>query len=123
MLALGLLGLALLSLLIVFSGGLRLMADSAQRSQAAEVGREFLENLRQGPVNLPAGSSRFDGSQPDPVVAGFPPAPYPATRLEGRDYFLRVATDPHPSLGGVIVVEVEVMWEGHRLRFQTFVEP
>lgn len=84
MVALAVASLALLTMIGVFTSGLRLMTQGEAVTSATETGRDLLEAVKeQGYALVPATDQVFDGTKPvpDPPVAGFPPAPYPAPNM------------------------------------------
>ena len=80
MVALAVTSVALLAMIGVFTGGLRLLSQSEAVTRATELGRAELEAIKDlGWAALPATDASFDGRVPDPQVAGWPPAPYTTT--------------------------------------------
>lgn len=77
--AIGLLTVVLLLVMGVFTGGLRLMSRSEQRTQATQMAQGVLESIAdQGGFHaFPTTNSTFRGKVPDATVNGFPPPPYP----------------------------------------------
>jgi uncharacterized protein (TIGR02598 family) len=73
---------AVLTLIAVLIGGLRLLAKSQETSEATSVGRELMERIRARNYAHPLGTEEFDGRVPDAAVDGFPPAPYPRKQLK-----------------------------------------
>lgn len=75
--ALAITSVALLTLIGVFTGGLRLLTRSEAVTRATETGRSELETIKDlGWTALPATDATFDGRAGDPPVGGFPPPPY-----------------------------------------------
>ncbi len=69
MVTVGLLAVALLAVIGVFTGGLDLMARSQEISAATDVARELLERVKsQGVSFIPGPPAVFDGRAPDPRV-------------------------------------------------------
>ena len=124
-LAIGILAVAILSLVLLFTSGIRLMTQSSNLTRATEVGREFMETTKSsGFSNLPAGPLAYDGRKNDPVDAatGFPLAPYPVVNQDGRDYHLVVRISPES--GTLKRVEVDVYWDGNsKMTLETYIHP
>lgn len=124
MIALGLVTVAVLSLITVFISGLQMSARSRDLATATELARAVLErtklNMRQGGFGaVPNGSYTFDGRVPDARVGAapldFPPDPYPGVaNLNGRSYAIRVTGD-EPNPGKLKEMRVEVLF-GDRSR-------
>lgn len=69
---------ALLAMIGIFVGGLRLMTRGESMTASTEAARSMLESIKEGGYPaLPATDKVFDGRNNDPPVSGFPPAPYP----------------------------------------------
>lgn len=124
-LAMGIIGIALLSLLLVFTNGMKMLSQTSQLNTATDLGREFLEQVRfNGAALVTPGV--FDGrvgTPRDPSTA-FPPAPYnpngPVKRM-GGDYDLVVTADATGMPAGVIAVKVEVYWnERGKVALETY---
>ena len=109
-LAIGVLAVAILGLATVFISGLKLVEASANLTSATNVGREFLETVKEhGYSGTRAGT--FDGRTPTPPDArsGFPPAPYPKTTVDQHEYTLVVrCRDYSPTIR---TIEVDVYWD------------
>lgn len=89
-LALGIIGFALLTMVGVYASGLRLMTRGEELTGAAEVGRQLLDNVRRAGFGyVPDGTVAFDGrlNQPSDPATGFPPGPYP-----GREQYKLVVS-------------------------------
>lgn len=112
MLAVGLLAVAVLAVVGVFTSSLELMHHSENHSVASELGRELFETIRAsgGYAFIPAGSNRFDGRANQPKVSGFPPDPYPEIQVDGRRYQFVVSVEEHPDLPDVRGVRIEIYW-------------
>lgn len=112
MLAVGLLAVAVLAVVGVFTSSLELMHHSENHSVASELGRELIETTRAsgGYSFMPAGPRVFDGRKNDPPEAGFPPEPYPETLVDGREYQFVVSVEEHPDLPDVRAVRIEIHW-------------
>ena len=129
MLAVGLLAVALLSVLALFSKGLHLMSRSKELTVSTEVARETMEAIRiADATTIPVSDVTFDGRPPTvaPAIPGppvFPPSPYPSKTVGGRQYDIVVRVTS-PGLSEVRAVEVEVFWEqGSSTTLQTFFLP
>lgn len=108
MLAVGILAVAMLALIGVFTSGLRLLAQSRDSQTATQLARQVLEQVRVS-GNVPHNALTFDGSTPTPAVAGFPPAPYPTATVANLPFTLFVTTQPiRPDF---VAVRVEVRWQ------------
>lgn len=85
MLALSLLGLLAVSLILILTGGLRLLSFSERTDVAASLAKEMVERIVEREVEPFEGV--YDGRPPTPTeqIYGFPPSPYPA-RTVGNDY-------------------------------------
>ena len=102
--AVTLVGLAIITLVGVYVGGLKLTAHSQDHTAAVDLARELLEEIRELPWNeLPAQDAAFDGRGPTARQGTFSLAPYPA---RGR-YSVVVETS---NRGALKVVKVRVRW-------------
>lgn len=109
-LALGILTSAILAIVAAFIGALELNSRSVEIAVATQVGRDFLERVKeQGYDVVPEGTFVFSGSDNNPRTAqGFPPDPYPSIRANDRDHTLLVRVG---TKGATLkVVTVEVSW-------------
>ena len=75
--ALAFAAVAILTLLAVLIGGLRLLARSQELSEANSVARELMERIKARNYAHPLTTEVFDGRTGAAPVDGFPPAPYP----------------------------------------------
>lgn len=116
MLAVGILSIALLALIGVFTTGLTLLSQSRDSQTATQLARELIEQTRAG-ATLPTAPTVFDGSVPTPVVSGFPPPPYPSRNVGGATYTFLVTCQPVRA--DLIAVAVEVRWNSHRIRTES----
>lgn len=109
-LAVGLVAVALLVLIGVFTGGMQLMSRSGEIADATEAGRQLLETVkRNGYDKIPADTRTFDGRAGDPPLDDFPPSPYPqATLPSGGTYPLLVHVEPRT--GTALAVRVEAYY-------------
>jgi len=113
MLAVGIVAVAMLALIGVFTSGLRLLAQSRDSQTATQLARQVLEQVRVS-GNVPHNALTFDGSVPTPRVAGFPPPPYPTATVANLPFTLFVTTQPIRS--DFVAVRVEVRWQQqHRI--------
>ncbi len=93
--------MALLAMIGIFVGGLRLMTRGEAMTASTEAGREMLESIKEGGfAYLPATDSVFDGRKNDPPVSGFPPPPYP--KVDEKPVLVRVE-ELRPGLKSVSV--------------------
>lgn len=124
MVAMGILAIALLTIVGAFTGAVMLNAKSVEITVATEIGREFLETVKETGYDLvPEGTYEFDGRNNDSRDAqGFPPFPYPVKTVNGQDYTLRVQVLPKGATLKVVVVEV--FWgDRSRVTLETFLYP
>lgn len=122
MLATGLLATAILGLMAVFFHQGRAVDQSNSQIAAVGLARAELEAIRaKGHGVIPANAT-FDGRRPDPQGAGFPPAPYPSTTLNGVNYTVMVTTGPgeRPPLKRVTV---ELFYQGQSVVLQNEFAP
>ncbi|MFN8613251.1 MAG: hypothetical protein U0931_37280 [Vulcanimicrobiota bacterium] len=119
MLALGLLALVVIGVMVVLTGGLSMLNQSADIAQARQLAALELERIRIGDFAYNPDGSYFDGRINTPQRNGFPPAPYPMA--EGK-YQLAVAVQRvSPALRSI---QVTVYWgRNHRLQLETMVNP
>lgn len=123
MLALGVVAVAILSLMLVFTRGLDYFANSTDTTLAAATGRQLLDEIKQrGASKLPAGNVQWDGRVPDPKNAAldFPPAPYPVFTDGTHKYTLVVRlTDINAGLRSILV---DVYWgQRSHITLETYV--
>jgi len=119
LLATAILGFALLTLVGVFSSGLKLARQSREATAAASLARSCLERTQAlGFERLPAGNLTFSGQ---PAEGAFPPAPYPFQEVDGHRYTVNVTL----SEVGVYLKEVRVQvgWGQGSLLLATRVAP
>jgi type II secretory pathway pseudopilin PulG len=128
MLAMGIISVAFLSMILVFTNGLKLMGQSTQFTEATEVARSFLEvTRRKGYATVTPGV--YDGrpATPTPVSGtGFPFAPYPRATANKGEYTLLVEAVQVPAPPpNVRSVKVTVFWNANRSQtsLQTYVRP
>ena len=109
LLALGILSIALLSLLATFTSGLKLSQVSNEVTTATTVGQEFLELAKvRGYAQTAVGT--FDGRVPDTSAGvGFPYSPYPAVTRDGRTYTLVVSCSDVSAT--IRDIKVDVYWD------------
>jgi len=112
--AVGLLGLATLSLMAVFIGGLRLMSRSEVRTSASNLGNAVLESITDigGFHAIPDTDRTFDGNVPDPTSSGFPPSPYPGN----AEFTITVETKIVTA--STRAVQVTVRWDEGRVQLE-----
>lgn len=123
-LAVGLVAVALLSLMSVFLSGVEMAGRSRDVNLATELARQTLEQLRfnvrkAGLDCIPAGTYSYDGRLPTPSTGAaplqFPPAPYP-----GSGPFKVIVTGEELNPGRLKAVAVEVVWGASgRVRLET----
>lgn len=122
-LAVGLAALTLLLLVAVIASGARLMGRSAEVAAATEVGREFLEAVRQaGYGTLPEPPARFDGRAGTAGGEDFPPAPWPSSEVGGRTF--KLDTRVEWGTGATKFVTVDVYYSSSSfVTLQTALHP
>lgn len=121
LLAVGLLATTVLTVMALFSIGIKLSTQNRDSVTAAQLGNSLLERLVSGTIPLPAGAVVFDGSVPQAQASGFPPAPYPRQSVDNNEFTFWVSSEPVPSLTHIILVVVEVRWHDHKkVRLQAF---
>jgi hypothetical protein len=122
--ALGILATAILAIVAGFLGALELNSRSVEMAVATQVGRDFLERVKeQGYDRVPEGTFTFRGASNDPRTAlGFPPDPYPRVTANERDHCLLVRVG---TKGATLkVVSVEVTWGTKgRIILETYLYP
>ncbi|MCA9796903.1 MAG: hypothetical protein KC910_34070 [Candidatus Eremiobacteraeota bacterium] len=123
MVALGLITIAVLTIIAAFTGALQLSSKSSEITAATGVGQDFLEAIRDAGYDfVPDGTYTFDGRRADPAIDGFPPDPYPVAQVDGRDYSLKVRVAPKGAT--LKIVTVEVFWGNQsRIALETFFYP
>ena len=123
--AIGIVALAILALVLLFSRGIVLMRQADDVGRATEVARRLMESIRQrGHPGVPATASVFDGSLPDAVDPSldFPPAPYPRVNHGGSEYVIKVFCEPEGDI--LKYVRVEVWWdENSKVAVETSLHP
>lgn len=118
--AVALLATTVLTVMAIFTLGIRLSGQNRDSVAATQLGNSLLEKLVSGNVTIPS-AAVFDGSLPQAPVAGFPPAPYPKQTIDQNDYTFRVSSSPVAGLTDVVMVVVEVRWHGGKnVRLQSF---
>ena len=118
--AMGLVASAVLALVSVYLGGIKLSRKSEKILLATETAKAMLEVVREkGFDAIPAETKIFRGQENDPrTEQGFPPDPYPA---EG-DFFITVETRERES--NLRSVTVKVIYDGKSsVSLQTYVTP
>ena len=122
--ALGIVAMAILAIVSGFIGAIQLNARSVDTAVASQVGRDFLERVKElGYDKVPEGSYTFNGANNDPPTAdGFPPAPYPRIQANGKDHVLQVRVTTKGATLKVVVVEVSSGKQG-RAVFETYLYP
>lgn len=118
LLATALVGFGVLTLMGVFTGGLKLVEQGNNQAVAVDIARAVLDATRdQGYASIPASGS-FTGG---PAVGGFPPAPYPETTVNNQAYTVAVncsTRDVHLK-----AVVAEVRWGTHRVVLERLFSP
>lgn len=83
MLTLAIFAVLAVSLVLVLTGGLKLLGYSERSDLATSLAKEMVERIQERSVEPVAGV--FDGRVPTAQDVGFPPTPYPVKTV-GRDY-------------------------------------
>ena len=115
--AMALASLALLTMLGVFTSGLRLLTTGQELAVSTGQAREMMEQIKAVPFTSVV-EGTFDGRVPTPLQGSFPPAPYPHRECDGSRYFFKitvVSTNSHLKL-----VTTEVLWKEKRTVLQTY---
>lgn len=121
-LSVGLLAVALLTVIGLFTAAIRVQAQSQERSNATALGKHLMERIRAAPNIVPVAPASWIGgemaSDPlDPGPPAFPPAPYPYLHGCAFDVHLEIPTQP-----GMKLVRVVVRWEeGKQIVLQTLI--
>ncbi len=124
-LAVGILAVAVLSLVLVFTKGMTFLLQSNQVAGATDVGREFLEVVRSNGYAF-VSPGTYDGRIPTAQNGGtgFPPAPYPVGARSDQNYTLVVQADTAGMPPNTIAVKVDVYWNARgKVSLQTYLRP
>lgn len=122
MISVGLLAVALLAVIGIFTSAIKLQSQSQERSAATDWARRLIERIRATPSNVPAAPFSWYGGEmaSTPTFPGppqFPPLPYPY--IDGFSFDVHLEPSPRP---GVKLVKVVVHWdEGKQLELQTLI--
>lgn len=122
-LAVGILLVAILTVVAALMGALKLNTKSTEVTIATEIARDFLERVKvDGYDKIPDGHFSFDGRSGDTARRGFPPSPYPRVEESKREFVLKVQVG---TKGATLkTVTVEVFWdEFSRVILETYVYP
>ena len=120
MLALGVLSIALLGIVAMYTQGLYLLSHNKQVARATELAQENLEKIKANGVTLisPGLYDSRIGDQPD-ALTGFPPPPYNA--VGQTEYPIVIEATEVGAPAGVIAVTVRVYFEKERnVELQTY---
>ena len=113
--------MAFLAVVGLFSINLQLINRSSERSEAAEIARTVLNQMKADISLIPPPPAEFTPSTP--VIAGppdFPPPPFPRVHGASGTYEITVRVRDS-GVSGVKAVEVQVAWEGGQgVRVETF---
>lgn len=109
MLALALLGLLAVSLILILTGGLRLLSFSERADVANSLAKEMVERIAEREVEPFEGV--YDGRLPTEQIYGFPPRPYPSKSVGNEYRFLVKLVSQDERLWHL---KVEVYDGGHR---------
>lgn len=119
----GLLAVALLAVIGLFTAAIRFQAQLQENSKATHMATEILERVRAAPGTVPAAPAAWYGGElaSTPQAAGpppFPPNPYPYKDGFSIDVFLENSTRP-----GMKLIRVELRWKnnGRKLALQTLI--
>jgi type II secretory pathway pseudopilin PulG len=122
LLSIGLLSVALLAVIGLFTSAIRMQSQQQERDRATSTARRLLERIVAEPNVVPAAPAIWNGGELSftPLDLGppaFPPAPYPYQDGVNLDVFLENSTRP-----GMKLVKVVARWDdGSRLVLQTFI--
>ena len=124
MLSVGLLAVAVLAVIGLFTGAIQMQAQSQERAEAEAVARDMMERIRAAPSNVPPAPGTWIGGEltSTPVAAGppdFPPPPYPYDKGGySVDVYLENSSRPDMKL-----VRVAIRWKDNkrRLEIQTLI--
>ncbi len=116
LLSLGFISVSLLALLGVLTLSLRSSSQNRESSQAAQLAQHLFEEIGQS-QNCPITPVNFTGQA---AVGGFPPLPYPVTRLDETDYRLEVRCQPVAGRVQLYSVQVLIRWKGHQGSYESF---
>lgn len=121
MIGTGLLLVAFLAVAGIFAHNLKLQARTQEVTEASEIGRRLLEEIRNDPSGLPSGTTVFTPTTPLlPGPPSFPPAPFPTVDGSFGTYDITVRVEPG-SVPNVVSVEVQVSWQdGQGVVLQSF---
>lgn len=123
MLSIGLLAIALLAVIGLFTSAIEFQAQSEERNKATDLAKRMLELMRAAPALVPIAPRTWIGGEmaSDPLDPGpppFPPAPYPYEKGYAVDVYLEQSTQP-----GMKLVKVVVRWgQGKNIALQTLIE-
>lgn len=115
---------AIVTMIAVYYGGMRLMKQSRDHILAVEAARNFLEAAKDLPFSdLPATAGQWNGRLSEPPTSrGFPPPPYPSLESKSRIFFLNVSCAPAGNK--MRLVTVRVTWDGtEQVELSTFLRP
>ena len=128
----GLLAVALLAVIGLFTSTIKMQSQSQERAEATYLVRQLMDRIRATPDNVPAAPRTWIGGELafDPLDAGpptFPPSPYPFRRspTEGYNegYALDVILEEFPANPDLKLVRVVARWDNgkRRLALQTLI--
>jgi type II secretory pathway pseudopilin PulG len=123
MLAVGLLAVAILAVIGLFTSTIRMQVHSQERAAATSLARRMMERVRSEPNVVPAAPASWIGGElaSTPLDSGpppFPPAPYPFE----NGYALDVYLEQYPPRPDMKLVRVVVRWDGGKsLEIQTLI--
>ncbi len=124
-LAIGIVAVAILAMILVFTKGLRLVSQSSQVTGATQVARQMLEVVKErGYAQITTGN--YDGTVPDLPngTTGFPPLPYPSVVLNKIEYTISVEATTAGMPANLIAVKVDVFWNARsKVTMQTYIRP
>lgn len=109
LLAVALVAVAILALIGLNTGGLRLMTKGRAQVNAIDLAERQLDSISElGYSQIKVGKAYAGSSAED----GFPPAPYPLATLEGNQYHL--AVEAYQQDDNLIRVRVLVTFQGQQ---------
>ena len=120
--SIGLLAVAILAVVGIFTAALKMQAQSQERAAATTWARVMMERVRAEPGTVPGAPAAWIGGElaSTPVFPGpplFPPTPYPYEDGYSFDIYLENSARPDMKL-----VKVVVRWDqGKSLALQTLI--
>ncbi len=115
--AIGIIAVAILALVLMFTRGMVMLGHSKQISEATDAAQVCLETIKAKGVGFVV-PGHYDGRVKDPSVDGFPPSPYPRT---AQNYPVVVRATRTGAPLGTISIAVDVHYdEKNRVTLATY---